>query len=869
MITVRTGEPDSWLSRAAVAHSRRSGRRVGAVRVGADEPVFFMADEVIIDAADDDLIGVMLDAGGRITRADRDGALPEEFRRAGLGRREPPDTTDLPRSVRIQFDRVPEVPTTRLVTLLDERADFDADSLEFSSPQAAGIAALISPMIADGRGIWLNPVGVDDTLPLRTATEGGGLEFSAHPLSWPAFTGPSRIADAWQLVESMRIEGSVSPVVFLCVCDSGFWFNATSTAANTPEDHMLADLGTGLLRWNAVTDTPGVPAGPGRKRWHGTLVASAAAAALGNRRGAAGSGGSVARVCYFYADRSADSALVTMIRCTQWGIPFVVYSGGFRAVDPLFGLGAWSRTFNWAADNGTMMFASAGNNHIHVDNTLRWPTTGTPRVLTIGALNTDGTEASFSNWGTSVGLWAPGVDIPVVPVPDPAPYSLDGQLADGTSFSTPIVAGVAAMMRAVNPALSVDQIRHMLVNTGWGGDGHVSRGLDAYAAVWAAMADRMAEDALDPVDERLYPTADGRFQPIFNKVINHGGDVDTFLLDVPAFSTVVVDLQWYEGLAAIDLRLENTDPDAAAPEVTLREVPGRSTLTAAVGSGTYRIELRGDGPTAYLLRGRRTAGRLAPDRFEGNNSFDSATLLQVQANPRPWLDAGLFGAHGPGTFVLNLHTAATAPATTDRDFFRVDVPADLGALRIPQIVIGSDELVDVALFDQTRTLIAEWRGARSHTVALPKGRTSYVRVSGTVHTRYSLWVGLGLNLGALRKQWQEELRVIPDWWVVPPEHPEWVIHPEELRAVVLGEQTIADATLLFRTASKTPTPVRLELLRDDGEVVGATEFAQGAASFEIANLDPGPYVLRITSDASRSQPLLFTAAAPQAPNGSR
>lgn len=866
MINITTCQPDSWLSRLALAQSRRSGRRVGAVRIGADEPALFLADEVIVDAADKDLIQAMIDAGGRITRADRDVMLPEEFRRAGLGREKPPDTTDLPRSVRIQFDQVPETPNIRLANML-ERRGLDADTVEFSSPQATGLPTFIAPLLAEGRGIWLNPVGVDDTLPLRAPTEGAGLEFLDHPLSWPAFTGPSRIVEAWQLVETMRIEGSVNPVVFICVCDSGFWFDAISTAAGSPEDHMLADLGTGLVRWNAVTDTGGVPTGPGRKQWHGTLVASAAAAAIGNRRGAAGSGGSVARVCYFYDDRSADSAEITMIRCTQWGIPFVVYSGGFRSVDPLLGVGAWSRTFNWAADNGTMMFAAAGNKGIQVDNTFKRPATGTPRVLTVGATNADGTEATFSNWGASVDVWAPGVDIPVVPVPDPAPDSLDGQFASGTSLSTPIVAGVAAMMRAVNPALSVDQICHMLVNTGWAGEGHVTTGLDAYAAVWAAMADRMAEDALDTVDEQLSPDADGRFQPIFNKVINRVGDVDTFLLDVPAFSTVVVDLRWYARLATIDLQLENTDPDAATPEVTLHRAPGHTTLTALVGSGTYRIALRGDGPTAYLLRGRHTAGRLAPDRFEHNNSFGTATRLRVQTNPRPWQDAPLFNVYGPGTFALNLHTAAAPPATTDQDFFRVDVPANIGELYLPQILIGSGEPVDVTRFDQARTVTAQWHGARTHKVDLPKGQTSYLRVSGNIHTRYSLWVGLGLNPGALRKQWQQELPVVPDWWVVPPEHPEWVTHPTELRGIVISEQAIADATLRFQSAAITSAEsVRLELLSDEGEVVSVAELADGAASFDVADLKPGPYVLQITSAASRSRPLLFTAA-PPAPNG--
>ncbi|MDV7207916.1 S8 family serine peptidase, partial [Mycolicibacterium fortuitum] len=573
------------------------------------------------------------------------------------------------------------------------------------------------------------------------------------------------------------------------------------------------------------------------------------------------------RLCYFYDDRTADSAQTTMIRCTQWGIPFVVYSGWFRSADPLLGVGTWSRTFNWAADNGTMMFAAAGNETEKVDNTFKRPATGTPRVVTVGATEADGTRATFSNWGAAVDIWAPGVDIPVVPVPDPAPDSLDGQLAGGTSLSTPIVAGVAAMMRAVNPALSVDQIRHMLVNTGWTGQGHVTTGLDAYAAVWAAMADRMTEDALDPVDEQLYPDADGRFQPIFNDVINRGGDVDTFLLDVPAFSTVVVNLEWYARLATIDLQLENTDPEAATPAVTLHRAPGHAKLTALVGSGTYRIALRGDGPTAYLLQGRYKAARLAPDRFEGNNSFETATRLRVQTSLIPWQDAPVFNVHGPGSFALNLHTAEAPPVTTDLDYFRIDVPADIGELYLPQILIGSDEPVDVTRFDKTRTVTAQWHAARAHTVNLPKGQTSYLRVSGNIHTRYSLWVGLGLNPGALRKQWQRELPVVSDWWVVPPEHPEWITQPEELRGVVLTDQAIADATLRFQTAALTSAkPAQLELLRDDGEVVDVAEFADGgAASFDVTDLNPGPYVLRITSTASRSRPLLFTAAAPPVP----
>ena len=40
-------------------------------------------------------------------------------------------------------------------------------------------------------------------------------------------SGLARISQAWQLVESMRMVRSAEPLVWLCVCDSGFWWDAS------------------------------------------------------------------------------------------------------------------------------------------------------------------------------------------------------------------------------------------------------------------------------------------------------------------------------------------------------------------------------------------------------------------------------------------------------------------------------------------------------------------------------------------------------------------------------------------------------------------------------------------------------------------
>lgn len=323
-----------------------------------------------------------------------------------------------------------------------------------------------------------------------------------------------------------------------------------------------------------------------------------------------------------------------------------------------FGTSAWNDTFNWAADNGTIMFAAAGNENRNLpDDAVQRPATRTPRTLTVGATNVDGTKASFSSWGSSVNLWAPGVQIPV----GPTPAATGGTSLSGTSFSTPLVAGVAAMVRAVNRSLSVDQVRDILVNTAWGGTEKVTKGVDAYAAVWSAMEARFTETASESKPEQLFPHADGTFTAVFNDAINRKGDTDTFRLEVKSFSNLTVDLQWYQQLASLRLELESENEEGLAPIITETKTAESAKLTAQVSTGTYRVKVIGDAPTAYLLSGTLTAGTLLPDYLEANDSFERATRLQFVAPAR--FGISLFrDVQGPGWLDLTLHTT-TAPSS--------------------------------------------------------------------------------------------------------------------------------------------------------------------------------------------------------------
>lgn len=199
---------------------------------------------------------------------------------------------------------------------------------------------------------------------------------------------------------------------------------------------------------------------------HGTLVAGAAAAIGNNAEGVAG----VAFANWVLPVKSLDSAGSGSHSSIANGITWAADNGA-RIINLSLGSPSSSRTLqnavNYAWNKNVVLIAAAGNSGV---NETIYPAAYT-NVIGVSALDSNDRLPSWATYGDHVALSAPGVSI--LSTTRGGGYGA----SSGSSFSSPLVAGSAGLILAVNPALSNAEVNDILQSTA---DDLGAQGYDIY-----------------------------------------------------------------------------------------------------------------------------------------------------------------------------------------------------------------------------------------------------------------------------------------------------------------------------------------------------------------------------------------------------
>jgi subtilisin family serine protease len=199
---------------------------------------------------------------------------------------------------------------------------------------------------------------------------------------------------------------------------------------------------------------------------HGTSVAGAAAA-LGN------SGIGIAGVAWINPIMplvTVTSSNTGTIADTSAAITYAADHGA-RVINISLGWTAYTSTMesavNYAWNKGLVIVASAGN---YGNNNPIYPA-ALNNVVSVSASDSADNLASWSTYGATVDVAAPGVSI--YTTANGGGY----RSASGTSFSAPIVSGLAALIISVNPNFTNSQVVDLIRNNA---DDMGAAGFDQY-----------------------------------------------------------------------------------------------------------------------------------------------------------------------------------------------------------------------------------------------------------------------------------------------------------------------------------------------------------------------------------------------------
>lgn len=323
-------------------------------------------------------------------------------------------------------------------------------------------------------------------------------------------TGGMRVPAAWDLAGSSPGAG-----INVAVLDTGitthsdlagqtvggydFISSATTARDGNGRDANPADEGD----WYAANECgSGYPAS--NSSWHGTHVTGTIVALANNAKGIAGiaygakvvpvrvlgkCGGTVADIVDAIVWASGGSVSGVPANANPARVLNLSLGGGGAC-------GSFQSAINTARSNGAIFVVAAGNENQNVSNSSP---ANCSNVVSVAATTKTGARASYSNYGSTIVVSAPGGDgsggagdiLSTLNAGTTTPGSENYAYYAGTSMATPHVAAVAALVFQKNPSLTPDQVKNILTSTARALPGACSGGcgagiVDAQAAVQAA-----------------------------------------------------------------------------------------------------------------------------------------------------------------------------------------------------------------------------------------------------------------------------------------------------------------------------------------------------------------------------------------------
>ncbi len=305
--------------------------------------------------------------------------------------------------------------------------------------------------------------------------------------------------------------------VVVALVDTGVLVDHPDLAGKlVPGFDFISDPDTGN-DGDGIDDNPDDPgdSANGSSSFHGTHVAGTVAALTDNGEGVAGvgwntrampiralglGGGSVADIVEamkFAGGVENTSGMVPVVPASVLNL-----SLGGVAGEPESAIER--STIQDLVSRGVTVVAAAGNE----GSRQPAPPASYPETISVGAIDGSFSRASYSNWGTTLDVMAPGGRMSLDDNDDGLPDGIFSTIGDdssgmiedtydyfeGTSMACPHVSAVIALLLSVNPDLTPDELRRILLGTAQdlgdaGRDDVFGYGLvDAAAAVEAAQA---------------------------------------------------------------------------------------------------------------------------------------------------------------------------------------------------------------------------------------------------------------------------------------------------------------------------------------------------------------------------------------------